>query len=908
MKITSRVVAAVVAGGIGIWGEVSTFADAEVFEFRTPQKTVCRLADENPQPRGVSGTGPQWLTARLQDGSTNAVELGSRVVLQLRSGADLKKLTAESVLELSRVVTTNVFILQAPDAITAAREAQRLAAAPEVISCYPVIQRQAGMDGPYAQRSNDPFAIPYFLTGLGQTIESQWPLENREGNGVRRGLDLNIMAAWPFGMGQGITVAVADSGLEMNHPELTNRLAGAPHYNFTGQGTNVGPTGGGVADPFRAFWTHGTEVAGLIAATGNNNRGMIGVAPQASLASWLIYRTNGILASDEQLMDMYESASNVVSIQNHSWGAGNGLRQQRGPTLLEQLGIQNAVTLGRNGKGTVMVRSAGNDRPIAANANDNGYGDDPQVITVAGVIQGGRAAGYSEPGSCILVAVPGGGGDTTQGLFSLDLVGSDRGINSGIIYGGDIADYVFGIQGFSGTSASAPLVSGIAAILLSVNTNLTYRDVQQILVLSARHWDLDDPDVTANGAGFLVSHNVGFGVPDAGHAAWLAKTWSNRPPLVTFTAINSQPLPIPDNGLRIEVSGSNIPPELASIPSFPTFAPHPDQPTAALPLVDIGVATNVPAQDLTNKGALILRNNTAFETKIANAAKAGAAFAIIYNPTNGGSYNIGVVSGTTYSPIPTVFVGNSTGENLKSLFQTNSTALARLRLLTADRVFHVNSSLLCEQVGVRVQSDHPLRGDLRITLRSPQGTRSVLQHFSDDVSAGPTDWTYWSTHHFFEASAGDWTVSLADEFAGAAGSALSVSLIIRGTQITDTDTDGLDDAWESARLGSLAFGPKDDSDRDGYSNAREQLMNTNPMGSDILAAPDLTRWSLFGSQMLRVSWPSAPLYNYELRSGTNVTSLSLATNLPGLFPVTEWFAPYASAENGFFKVRAFQNP
>jgi len=65
---------------------------------------------------------------------------------------------------------------------------------------------------------------------------------------------------------------------------------------------------------------------------------------------------------------------------------------------------------------------------------------------------------------------------------------------------------------------------GLAALILSANTNLTYRDVQQILILSARHFDFADPDVATNGAGLKMSHNLGFGIPDAGVAVNLART------------------------------------------------------------------------------------------------------------------------------------------------------------------------------------------------------------------------------------------------------------------------------------------------------------------------------------------------------------------------------------------------
>lgn len=895
--------------GLGVLATQAQTTSSNRFQFRAPHSLAYRLTADPAQLRTLPGAGPEWLAAQIDGNSTNRVELGRRVVLQLHSPDDLKRLTDGRPLEWSRTVRTNIFILQAPDALTAVREADRLAALPEVAACYPVIRRYDTQSGPYAARSNDPFAVPFFYSGGGQQIEAQWPIENRDGYSTRFGVDLNVMAAWPYTFGQGVTVAVADSGLELNHPELVARLAGAPHYNFvTLTTTNAGPIGGDTsADPLVGLWVHGTEVAGLIAAERNNGRGMTGIAPLAHLASWLIFNTNGSIVSDERLMAMYTYASNVVSVQNHSWGAGNGLRQQDGPTLLEQLGIEDAITLGRGGLGTVMVRAAGNDREIVASAEDDAYLDSPYVIAVAAVGKGGRVANYSEPGACVLVGTPGGGADSPQGLFTLDLVGT-RGLTSIYIWSGDLNDYNFGAQGFIGTSASAPQVSGIVALMLSVNPGLSYRDVQLILALSARHWDLTDPDLSVNGAGLVVSHNVGFGVPNAGAAVSLARTWSNCPPLVTFTLTDNQPLAIPDAGLRVEVTGSNIPPALATITAFPTFAPAADAPTPSLPLLDIGVATNVPALNLTNKCALILRDAATFATKISNAAKAGAAFAIIYNSTNGGGFNLGLVSGTDYSPIPAVFIGNTSGEGLKSLFATNSSAVVRLHQLSADKVFHVSSTLLCEYIGVRVRTDHPLRGDLRIKLVSPQGTRSVLQHFNDDTNPGPTDWTYWTTHHFLESSAGDWTVSITDEFGGAVGNLLSASLIVRGTQITDTDHDGLDDTWETARLGSLAYGPKDDPDGDGISNAREQLMGTNPLVSDLLATPDLSRWGLFGSQMLRLSWASAPCCNYEIRGGSNLSSLSIISNLPGQFPETELFVPFSASQNSFFKVSAAPAP
>src|SRR5262249_21229540 len=144
---------------------------------------------------------------------------------------------------------------------------------------------------------------------------------------------------------------------------------------------------------------------------------------------------------------------------------------------------------------------------------------------------------------------------------------------------------------------------------------------------------------------------------------------------------------------------------------------------------------------------------------------------------------------TDFVPVPAVFIGHTAGEGLKALFQTNTLARAQIHLETTNYVFAVTNTLISEHVGLRVMTDHPLRGDLRITLVSPAGTRSVLQRFNADENPGPVDWTYYSTHHFFESTAGNWTAYFSDEYAGFSGNVLSVSLILSGVPIFDTDKD-----------------------------------------------------------------------------------------------------------------------
>lgn len=860
------------------------------FEFRTPQRQAFHFPSPT-QALSTESDATEWLAA-IPEGEPDAVvEFGSRVVLQTEPGADLDAALAGSPLTLARTVATNLFLLQASDAMTAVREAARLANSPGVAASYPVIRRAATLHGSYARQPNDPNFVP-----LRRGIVGQWYLENRDpATGAPLGADVNVRAAWPVAEGQGVMIAVADEGVELAHPELVQRTVGAPHFDFGGNTTNGAPRD---ADN---SW-HGTAVAGLAAAEGNNHYGMIGVAPKAGIASWQIFQSNTLLVGDDRLMEMYSYGMDVVDVQNHSWGSVGIL--QKGPTLLERQGITKAIREGRGGRGIVMVRSSGNERPRGANANDDGYPSDPRVIAVAAITREGKVASFSEPGACVLLAAPGGEANG-NGLFATDLT-EGRGATQFGFMPPDayLWNFMFNSLGFAGTSASAPLVSGIAALALAANPSLTYRDVQQILLLSARHFDFTDLDLRTNGAGFVVSHNVGFGVPDAGVAVTLAKGWSNRPPLVTLTITTTNRLAIPDDALRLEITGGGIPSALSSIRGLAATGPHPDDPAPPMPLVYVGLATNTITENLSGKAALIERGTNTYTDKIIMAAQAGAALAVIYNyPTNGGTGCPGgdqlcLMGGTDFIPIPAFFIGNSDGQGLVQLLQTNASALTQLHLYPASITFAITNTLLCEHVGVRLQTDHPLRGDLRITLVSPQGTRSVLQRYNADTSAGPIDWTYSSTHHFYESSVGAWTLEVSDQMRGNAGAIQLASLIINGVRIKDTDRDGLDDEWEQAHFGDLAAGPQDDSDGDGYSNAREQIMGTainGPLRLDV---------SVWNDGLARLSWASVTNRTYGVWAGEAVDRLALVTNLPGRLFETEWFSPYTNGPTRFYQLRS----
>src|SRR5439155_18360101 len=146
-------------------------------------------------------------------------------------------------------------------------------------------RRQKSLHSQYALMPND----PYFPV--------QWNLENRGPDGAPLGVDLNVRAAWPFSRGDGVLVAICDDGVELDHPDLATNAMG-PHFNFS-DGTLNG-------FPQSSLSEHGTSVAGLAVARSDNKIGISGVAPLAHFASLVIFTPFDNIASEEQLMDMFQ--------------------------------------------------------------------------------------------------------------------------------------------------------------------------------------------------------------------------------------------------------------------------------------------------------------------------------------------------------------------------------------------------------------------------------------------------------------------------------------------------------------------------------------------------------------------------------------------------------------------------
>ena len=323
------------------------------------------------------------------------------------------------------------------------------------------------------------------------------------------GEDINVVPAWNLGYtGAGVLVAVNDTGTQLFHPDLINNLNPALRYNAITGTNNPSPN---LLEPQAP---HGTAVAGLIGATANNGLGGTGVAPGVSLVP---VRLIGTGTTDLSIAQAFNFATqNGIQVTNNSWGHA-AERVAVPMTPVELSALRDSIVFGRDGLGVIHVFSSGNSGGPAFNpgfetignwdsSSYDGYTNSRYVIAVTGVDHDGLYSNvdgtftaYPEAGSNVLVAAPTGSnaalniGDDTglgSGIWTTDLVG-DFGYNAAALPGGFDLDRDFladpdYTSRFNGTSAAAPMVSGVIALMLEANPNLSYRDVQEILVRSAR--------------------------------------------------------------------------------------------------------------------------------------------------------------------------------------------------------------------------------------------------------------------------------------------------------------------------------------------------------------------------------------------------------------------------------------
>ena len=357
----------------------------------------------------------------------------------------------------------------------------------------------------------------------------QWHLQNTGQTSGVSGEDVNITGAWNAYKGTGIVIGIVDDGLDWSHPDLDDYYEPTLDYDYCQDDGDPSPA---------SNKAHGTASAGVAAGVGDNNLGVSGSAPMAGLAGLKLIacsttdiRESSALGHERQDIDIY----------SNSWGPSDDGETLQGPGPLMMAAMENDALLGRGGLGNIITWAAGNGLDDNDNSNYDGYANLRYTIAVTAVTHYGVQSYYAEPGANILVASPSNGDG--EGITTTDNQGS----------GGYTAnDYT---DTFGGTSSATPLVSGVIALMLEANANLTWRDVQHILVHTSRQNDAST-SVTSwatNGAGHDVSHKYGFGVVDAGAAVTLSETWTNVNDETSATTgtLSCSQCNIPDNNANL---------------------------------------------------------------------------------------------------------------------------------------------------------------------------------------------------------------------------------------------------------------------------------------------------------------------------------------------------------------------
>lgn len=343
---------------------------------------------------------------------------------------------------------------------------------------------------------------------------------------------LNLPAAWDLAQGSGVVVAVIDTGYLPHADLVANIIPGYdmisdPAVSQDGGGRDSNPTDNGDWAPANACYNgspamdsswHGTHVAGTIAAVTNNSNGVAGVAYNAKVLPVRALGRCGGYTSDIADGMIWAAGGSVTGVPINP-NPAQVLNLSLGGSGVCSTTMQNAVNSARNLGATVVV-AAGNSNTNASNqspASCNG------VVTVAATNRNGGRAYYSNYGSVVDVAAP--GGDLTTGAANGILSTLNNGTTTP---SGD--SYAF----YQGTSMATPHVAGAVALLYEVDPAITPDEVETTLKATARAFP-------------ATCNQCGTGIVDA--AAAVEATGGVTPP---------PPPPPADNGLENGVAVTGL--------------------------------------------------------------------------------------------------------------------------------------------------------------------------------------------------------------------------------------------------------------------------------------------------------------------------------------------------------------
>jgi len=331
-----------------------------------------------------------------------------------------------------------------------------------------------------------------------------------------------VAQAWETTVGTSHTlIALVDSGVDFAHPDLAENLE---------EGTDLtGHDNPGCDRPVsvsndQIVAAHGTCVAGIIGAIKDNELGVVGVCPSCALFPTKLVRYDELTIPASRIYDAIVAAVDAgADVINNSWGeedsdaAGNCVSVPLDSFRAEA--VRYAKEKGRNGRGALVVWAAGNsscDTSLNANLSL------PDIIVVSALDANGKQAWYSNFGNTVTFCAG-------AANWTTDITGEAGFNNKRYVTPEGNLDYT---NQFSGTSAAAAVVSGIAGLMYAANPLLSFAEAHRCLRLAAKRpptttcaageWSMPMSDPYAP-TGKEHSPCFGYGIPDASVAVIAAR-------------------------------------------------------------------------------------------------------------------------------------------------------------------------------------------------------------------------------------------------------------------------------------------------------------------------------------------------------------------------------------------------
>ena len=376
----------------------------------------------------------------------------------------------------------------------------------------------------------------YYRTPDDELFNEQWTLENTgripgTDYPTRRGADARVRAAWALLDGFGsaeVTIAIIDKGFETGHPDLRGKTV-APLTVSTGHGSV--PEGA-------EHGTHGTPCASIAIAAANGS-GIVGVAPNSRLLP-VHGLTYSAYLTERMFAHCRDRGADIISC---SWGT---VSERYRPGAQHVRAIRRAITGGRGGRGCIVLFAVGNEGVTRINH----YAAIEGVIAVGAVTSSDTHPPYANRGPGISVVAPSDGGwPVLAARCSWDPGQRDMPADKKFyVDGRDRGPYH---KHFGGTSAAAPLVAGVCALMLSANPRLTATEVKEILERTA--------DKVGNAAAYDAqgwSDQFGYGRVNAERAVAEALRVARTEPRTAYYRVEAAPAAPEGYGLQVGAYGS----------------------------------------------------------------------------------------------------------------------------------------------------------------------------------------------------------------------------------------------------------------------------------------------------------------------------------------------------------------